>query len=134
MEKKLIHSAGYTLTVIKDEYASESISILEKLTEEEAIETLELAKLFVEINQITDLEDANKLFNFINNCKYIYKDKFDPIKDDFTNELIDYLGRDYNEPGYYFMDKQYTHNLRFEEYYITYTPEDIYVDLITLSC
>lgn len=52
MEKKLIHSAGYTLTVIKDEYAPEQISILEKLTKEEAIETLELAKLFNEIQQI----------------------------------------------------------------------------------
>lgn len=134
MEKKLIHSAGYTLTVIKDEYAPEQISILEKLTKEEAIETLELAKLFNEINQITDLGDASKLLDFLDNCKYIYKNKFVPTKEDYTNELIDYLGRDYNEPGYYFMDMQYTHNLRFEEHYITYTPVDIYVSLIQLPC
>lgn len=129
MEKKLIQPAGYTLTVIKDEYASEQISTLEKLTKEEAIETLKLVELFIEINQISNIEDAKKILDFLNNCKYIYKDKFVPIKDDFTEDLINYIGLNWNEPGYYFMDMEYTQNIRFEDYDITYTPEDIFVEI-----
>jgi hypothetical protein len=55
-------------------------------------------------------------------------------EEDYTAELINYLGREPSEPGYYFMEMHNTCNLRFEEYYITYSPVDIYVDLITLPC